>query len=68
MMKRLILWVPLGGFLIFLAVVAAGLYTPRQEAVPSNMIGQPLSDFALQPAIRGRPGLTSAELRMAGRI
>jgi cytochrome c biogenesis protein CcmG, thiol:disulfide interchange protein DsbE len=64
MMKRLILWVPLGGFLIFLAIVAAGLYTPRQEAVPSNMIGQPLPDFALQPAIPGKPGLSSAELRM----
>jgi cytochrome c biogenesis protein CcmG/thiol:disulfide interchange protein DsbE len=63
-MKRLILWVPLGGFLVFLGVVAAGLYTPRQEAVPSNMIGQPLPDFALQPAIAGRPGLASADLRM----
>ena len=65
-MKRLILWVPLGGFLVFLAVVAAGLYMPRQEAVPSHMIGQPLPDFALEPAISGRPGLSSAELR-AGR-
>ena len=48
-MKRLVLWLPLGAFLIFLAVVAAGLYTPRQEAVPSAMIGQPLPDFTLQP-------------------
>src|SRR5436305_14393652 len=63
-MKRLVLWVPLGAFVAFLAVVAAGLYTPRQEAVPSNMIGQPLPEFALQPAIPGRPGLTSTELRM----
>jgi cytochrome c biogenesis protein CcmG, thiol:disulfide interchange protein DsbE len=62
-MKRLILWVPLGGFLVFLAIVAAGLYIPRQEAVPSNMIGQPLPDFALPAAMPGRPGLTSAELR-----
>ena len=64
MIKKLVLWVPLGGFLIFLAVVAAGLYAPRHEAVPSNMIGQPLPDFALQPAITGKPGLSSAELRM----
>jgi len=63
-MKRLVLWVPLGAFILFLAVVAAGLYAPRQEAVPSNMIGQPLPDFALAPAIPGRPGLTSTELRM----
>jgi cytochrome c biogenesis protein CcmG/thiol:disulfide interchange protein DsbE len=63
-MKRLILWVPLGAFLVFLGVVAAGLYTPRQEAVPSNMIGQPLPDFALQPAVPGRPGLASTDLRL----
>ena len=63
-MKRLVLWVPLGAFLIFLGVVAAGLYAPRQESVPSNMIGQPVPDFALQPAVPGRPGLSSVELRM----
>src|SRR4051812_45777900 len=67
MMKRLILWVPLGGFLIFLGIVAAGLYTPPQEAVPLTRIGQPLPDFVPQPAIAGRPGLTSGELRM-GRV
>jgi cytochrome c biogenesis protein CcmG/thiol:disulfide interchange protein DsbE len=63
MRRRLILWVPLGAFLLFLAVVAAGLYAPRQESVPSNMIGQPVPDFALQAATPGRPGLSSAELR-----
>ena len=63
MMKRLILWVPLGGFLIFLGVVAAGLYTPRQEAVPSNMIGQPLPDFALQPPRPGEPDQSGTDPR-----
>jgi cytochrome c biogenesis protein CcmG/thiol:disulfide interchange protein DsbE len=63
-MRRLVLWVPLGAFVVFLAVVAAGLYTPRREAVPSAMIGQPLPDFTLAPAIAGRPGLSSTELRM----
>jgi len=62
-MKRLILWVPLGLFAIFLAVVAAGLYAPTQPTIASALIGQPVPDFALAPGIEGRPGLASADLR-----
>ncbi|HMG47467.1 MAG TPA: DsbE family thiol:disulfide interchange protein [Allosphingosinicella sp.] len=65
-MKRLILWLPLALFAIFLAVVAAGLYAPSQPNIPSALIGQPVPEFALAPGIEGRPGLASADLR-AGR-
>ena len=64
-MKRLrpILWVPLAGFLIFLIVFSIGLDQPEQKTIPSALIGQPMPDFALAPAMAGRPGLSSAELR-----
>src|SRR5438128_5431561 len=60
---RLILWVPLIGFLIFLAVFARGLQQPQEKVIPSALIGQPMPDFTLAPALPGRPGLTAAELR-----
>ena len=62
-MKRLLLWLPLGLFAIFLAVVAAGLYAPSQPNIPSALIGQPVPEFTLAPGIAGRPGLASADLR-----
>jgi len=62
MRKRLILWVPLGAFLIVLAVVARGLYLPTEKAVRSGLIGQPLPEFTLAPAVAGRPGLSRAAL------
>ena len=60
---RLILWVPLIGFLIFLAVFARGLQQPQEKVVPSALIGQPMPDFTLAAALPGRPGLTGADLR-----
>jgi cytochrome c biogenesis protein CcmG, thiol:disulfide interchange protein DsbE len=63
MMRRLILWLPLAVFAIFLAVVASRLYAPSQPTVPSALIGQPVPEFALPPGAAGRPGLASADLR-----
>jgi cytochrome c biogenesis protein CcmG/thiol:disulfide interchange protein DsbE len=51
------------GFLIFLAIFARGLQQPQEKVIPSALIGQPMPDFTLAPALPGRPGLTSAELR-----
>jgi cytochrome c biogenesis protein CcmG, thiol:disulfide interchange protein DsbE len=61
--KRLVLWVPLAGFAAFLAVVAVGLYAPSDHVVRSEMVGRPVPDFELAPAVPGRPGLASIELR-----
>ena len=60
---RLILWLPLIGFAIFLIVFAIGLDQPEQKTIPSALIGQPMPEFALAPAMPGRPGLSSADLR-----
>jgi cytochrome c biogenesis protein CcmG/thiol:disulfide interchange protein DsbE len=61
--RRLILWVPLAVFAAFLALVAIGLYAPRDRNIESQLVGQPLPDFQLAPALPGRPGLASAGYR-----
>jgi cytochrome c biogenesis protein CcmG/thiol:disulfide interchange protein DsbE len=60
---RLILWVPLVAFLIFLAIFARGVGHPTNEAIPSALVGQPLPEFTLQPAMAGQPGLSTADFR-----
>jgi cytochrome c biogenesis protein CcmG/thiol:disulfide interchange protein DsbE len=60
---RLVLWVPLAGFVIFLAFFANGLRQPQEKTIPSALIGRAMPDFALAPAVPGRPGLASAGLR-----
>jgi cytochrome c biogenesis protein CcmG/thiol:disulfide interchange protein DsbE len=59
---RLVLWVPFAAFVIFLAVVAVGLFAPAERVVRSGLIGRPVPAFALAPGMPGRPGLSSAAL------
>ena len=63
---RLVLWVPLIGFLIYLAVFAIGLKQPQEKTIPSALIGQAMPEFTLEPALPGRAGLSSAALRQGG--
>lgn len=63
MRRRLILWVPLGLFVLFLGFVALGLYAPAERTIQSALIGEPVPDFALPPGMPGRPGLSSRDLR-----
>lgn len=60
-MKRLILWVPLIVFVVFLATVASGLYNPPDREIHSHMVGKPLPEFALPAMLEGRPGLDSTD-------
>jgi cytochrome c biogenesis protein CcmG/thiol:disulfide interchange protein DsbE len=60
---RLILWVPLIGFVILLFFFAKGLQQPAEKTIPSALIGQPMPEFSLDGAMPGRPGLTRAGLR-----
>lgn len=62
-MRRLILWVPLAVFLIFVATVAWRLGGEQDKAIRSRLVGQPLPAFALEPAIPGRRGLSSQDFR-----
>lgn len=60
-MKRLILWVPLVIFLLFVVTVAVRLSGQQDPKIHSRLVGQPLPAFALDSAIPGRPGLSSED-------
>jgi cytochrome c biogenesis protein CcmG/thiol:disulfide interchange protein DsbE len=62
-MRRLVLWVPLGAFVLFLAVVAKTLFFPAGTAVYSGLIGKAMPEFRLPAAMPGRPGLSAESLR-----
>lgn len=53
------LWLPLAVFAGFVVLVLFGLFTPKQTEVASAMIGKPLPQFDLKPAIDDRPGLAT---------
>ena len=59
---RWALWLPLGLFALFVAVVMVSLLRPADRAVKSAMIGQPLPQFALAAAAPDLPGLARADL------
>ena len=61
-MKRLVLWLPLGLFLVFVITVALGLYAPSDRTIRSRMVGKPVPQFVLPAALPGRSGLASAQL------
>ncbi|WP_379921822.1 DsbE family thiol:disulfide interchange protein [Erythrobacter sp. R86502] len=61
MRTRLTLWVPLALFAFFLGVAGYMLTQDKDEFVQSTMIGQPLPDFALDPAVDGMPGAAKAD-------
>lgn len=62
-MRRLIIWVPLAAFAVFVIVVAIGLYSPAPRTVQSALIGRQVPEFALAPALPGREGVSSQSLR-----
>ena len=62
-MKRLVIWVPLAVFVIFVITVTVGLYAPSDRIIRSQMVGQTVPEFALPAALPGRPGLESAALK-----
>lgn len=61
-MKKLLIWLPLGLFLLFLGVFAGGLVSPESKTIPSKLVGKPMPVFALPSALPGKPGLSSADL------
>lgn len=60
--SRWALWLPLGLFALFGGLVLVSLLRPADRNVESAMIGKPLPQFALRPAIAGRPGLSTADM------
>jgi cytochrome c biogenesis protein CcmG, thiol:disulfide interchange protein DsbE len=62
MSHRVLLWVPLAGFLLVLGLVAGGLWRPADRDVHSQLVGQRLPAFALPSMAPGKPGLASTAL------
>ena len=58
---RLLYLVPLALFLFFAGLAGYMLTQPKDQNVPSQMIEQPLPDFALEPALDGMPGASRAD-------
>lgn len=62
-MRRWLIWAPLAGFALLFALVASGLFRPADRTIRSGLVGKPAPTFALAPALPGKPGLSSADLR-----
>ena len=60
-MKRALIWLPLGLFGVFFAVVAVGLMRPADTTVHSTLVDKPLPAFKLEPMVSGKPGLASSD-------
>jgi len=57
-----LLWLPVLVFAAFVALIAYGLRNPASREVRSALIGRPVPEFALPPAVAGQPGLNRADL------
>jgi cytochrome c biogenesis protein CcmG/thiol:disulfide interchange protein DsbE len=62
-MRRAILWLPLGLFLLFVVMVVVGLRHGDDHLIRSQMIGKEMPAFALQPIVPNHAGLSLADLR-----
>lgn len=61
-MNRGLRFLPLIILLAFIGAVAWRLGKPAEEEIRSQLIGQPIPAFALEPAMPGKPGLSSVDL------
>ena len=61
MRNRILLWAPLALFAFFAGLAGYMLTQEKDQFVESTMIGQPLPDFALEPAFAGLSGAAKAD-------
>lgn len=66
MNRKLWLALPLIVFALFVLAVGWRLSSPPDPTVRSRLIGQAVPEFALQPAVPGKPALSSADLKGQG--
>lgn len=61
-MKLWLRLLPVAVLLILVGGFVWRLANPPDELIPSKLVGRPLPGFALQPALPGKAGLSSADL------
>jgi cytochrome c biogenesis protein CcmG/thiol:disulfide interchange protein DsbE len=66
MVRRSLRFLPLAVLLLFVGAVAWRLAVPRDDRIASRLAGQKIPQFALPPAVPGKPGLASADLQGGG--
>ena len=59
---RIALWLLVAVAAVFFGFLAWQLQQPKNDFVKSAVVGQPVPEFALEPATSGRPGLSSSDL------
>lgn len=62
MKRSLILWIPLGAYLVFLIVASLGLNREQQTTIQSRMIGQPVPPIDLPAASSLNPALSTRQM------
>lgn len=67
-MRSVYLWVPLALFAFFAGLAAYMLTQEKDQFVESTMIGQPLPEFALDPAYAGLPGAAKEDFAGTPRL
>ena len=65
-MSRLLRFIPLLVLAAFVVAVAWRLSKPAEEEIRSQLVGQPVPAFSLEPALPGRAGLASTALNEMG--
>ena len=58
---RWILWLVVAMAAAVFVLFAVQLSRPKNDFVQSAMVGKPIPEFALEPAVEGQPGLSSAD-------
>lgn len=61
-MNRWLRLLPLMVLIAFVGAVAWRLGEPAEEVIPSRLVGQPVPSFSLAAAVRGKSGLSSADV------
>lgn len=63
MKGKLLLWLPFAIVVALFVAFYIGLKNPDDHVIASQMVGQPLPEFAAAPAIPGQPGAATADFR-----
>jgi cytochrome c biogenesis protein CcmG/thiol:disulfide interchange protein DsbE len=62
MKRSLILWIPLLGYVVFLAIASLGLNRDQQTVVQSRMIGKAVPGIELPAASSANPALSTRQM------